>query len=62
MFVTSNIINDNQKRTFFFKFQVSQFTRGGLSLCLQDNDVAQEFRNLYTRTTNVRLPKNVCKK
>ena len=52
-----------------FKFQRSQYRRGGLSLCLDDDHVAAEFRGLIERckqkTNQSREPKtprkNTCK-
>ena len=49
-----------------YKFQRSQYRRGGLSLCLDDDHVAAEFRGLCKQKTNqsreLKTPrKNTCK-
>uniref|UniRef100_K1PWH3 Cell death-related nuclease 6 n=1 Tax=Magallana gigas TaxID=29159 RepID=K1PWH3_MAGGI len=40
--------------------QRTQFKRGGLSLCLENENVAESFRNLYSEIEKKKLPRKTC--
>lgn len=50
----------NQLACALLFHQKTQFKRGGLSVCLKDEDVAKEFRNLHALNEKKIFPKNTC--